>query len=98
MKKAAILITIIVAVALIGSVAMAVPPGKDAEFAGGPMGKVIFTGKIHSDAGAKCMDCHPKLFKMQKGQFKMKAPHTEFCGICHNGEKAPKECGKCHKK
>jgi c(7)-type cytochrome triheme protein len=67
------------------------------------MGKVTFDGKTHADAGNKCNDCHTKIFKMKKGNFKMKAPHTpgEFCGACHDGKAAFDQkgsCQKCHKK
>jgi c(7)-type cytochrome triheme protein len=103
MKKIAILITLLAVVAFIGS-AMAVPPGKTIEYAGGAMGKVTFNGKTHADAGNKCTDCHPKLFQMKKGSFKMSAAdHTpdKYCGTCHNGEKAFAQkgnCANCHKK
>jgi c(7)-type cytochrome triheme protein len=101
MKKLAILLTLLIAVAFIGT-AMAVPPGKTLDYETS-MGKVTFDGKSHADAGAKCNDCHPKVFQMKKGNFKMKAPHTagEFCGVCHNGEKSfdtKGSCQKCHVK
>ncbi|GAB4389163.1 MAG: hypothetical protein Kow0025_12830 [Thermodesulfovibrionales bacterium] len=100
MKKV-ILLTLVLAIAVIGT-AMAVPPGKTVEFAGGAMGKVVFDGKAHADAGLKCMDCHPKLFEMKAGA-KIAAPHKagEACFTCHNGEKAfdfSANCAKCHKK
>ncbi len=103
MKKALVL-TIVVAVALafIGT-AIAVPPGKTVEFKGGKIGKVIFEGKKHADAGMKCNNCHPKIFKMKKGADKITMKDIragKFCGTCHNGEKAFKatNCKKCHKK
>lgn len=101
MKKVVILLTLVIAIAFIGS-AMAVPPGKTVEF-DTPMGKVTFDGKTHADAGNKCNDCHTKIFKMKKGSFEMKSPHPEgeFCFTCHNGEKAfaqKDNCQKCHVK
>ncbi|MBI5042954.1 MAG: hypothetical protein HZC10_03810 [Nitrospirae bacterium] len=99
-------ITFIAAIAFVGNV-MAVPPEKTLEFAGGAMGKIIFDGKVHADKGLKCNDCHTKPFPMKgpnkEGSVKITAPHKigEFCGACHNGEKAfsvVKDCAKCHKK
>jgi c(7)-type cytochrome triheme protein len=104
MKKVAILLTVLIVMAFIGS-ALAVPPGKTVEYAGGAMGKVVFDGKIHADKGKKCNDCHTKIFPMKKGQVKITGPHKpgEFCGNCHNGEIAflqsdMKNCKRCHKK
>lgn len=105
MRLVIALVTIAIAVAFIGS-AMAVPPGKTVEFAGGGAGKVVFDGKIHADKGLKCNDCHTKIFQMKKGTAKMKMADInagKFCGECHNGTKAFKSsdaanCAKCHKK
>jgi c(7)-type cytochrome triheme protein len=102
MKKVAILLTVLVVVAFIGS-ALAVPPGKTIEYTKSSMGKVIFDGKIHADAGKKCNDCHTKIFQMKTGTTKIKAPHKpgETCGVCHNGEVAflqQGNCKRCHKK
>lgn len=99
------LVTIAIAVVFIGS-AMAVPPGKTVEYAGGGAGKVVFDGKTHADKGLKCNDCHTKIFQMKKGAAKMKMADInagKFCGECHNGTKAFKSsdaanCAKCHKK
>jgi len=85
--------------------AMAVPPGQTVEFSG-PMGKVVFDGKSHADAGQKCDDCHPKIFQMKIGWNKITMDainHGEFCGTCHNGTMAFKAndretCTNCHKK
>jgi c(7)-type cytochrome triheme protein len=104
MKKVAILLTVLIVMAFIGS-ALAVPPGKTIEYTKSPMGKVIFDGKIHADKGKKCNDCHTKIFQMKTGTAKIKAPHKpgELCGVCHNGEVAflqsdMKNCARCHKK
>ena len=104
MKKAlVIMFVLVVALAFIGT-SMAVPPGKTVEFKGGKMGKVVFDGKKHANAGNKCNDCHPKVFKMKKGADKitMKDIYAgKFCGTCHNGTKAFKAsagCKKCHQK
>jgi c(7)-type cytochrome triheme protein len=104
MKIITLALTIMVAVMFVGS-AMAVPPGKTVDYAGGANGKVVFDGKIHADKGLKCNDCHTKIFQMKKGS---KITMDEMnagknCGTCHNGEKAFKSsdaanCAKCHKK
>lgn len=103
MKKLLMLaITLTFALAFAGT-SMAVPSGKTIVFTS-PMGKVVFSGKIHADAGKKCADCHPKIFKMKKGADKitMKDIYAgKFCGTCHNGKiafKAKTNCMKCHKK
>ena len=99
------LLIVLAAIALNGG-AVASPPGKTVEFAGGPMGKVVFDGKAHAGKGLKCNDCHTKIFQMKKGSTKitMAAMNKgENCGTCHNGSKAfasndPKKCTSCHKK
>lgn len=105
MRLVIALIAIAIAVVFIGS-AMAVPPGKTVEFAGGGAGKVVFDGKIHADKGLKCNDCHTKIFQMKKGAVKITMADMNAgknCGECHNGTKAFKSsdaanCAKCHKK
>ena len=98
-------LAILIAVVFVGS-AMAVPAGKTIEYAGGPMGKVVFDGKSHADKGLKCNDCHTKIFQMKKSATKITMADMNAgknCGECHNGTKAFKSsdaanCGKCHKK
>jgi c(7)-type cytochrome triheme protein len=104
MKIVTALLAVAMAVVFIGS-AMAVPPGKTVEYAGGAAGKVVFDGKIHADKGLKCNDCHTKIFQMKKAAKITMAEMNggKQCGECHNGTKAfaSKEaatCGKCHKK
>ena len=104
MKTLTILLTVAIAVAFIGS-ALAVPPGKTVEFAGGGAGKVVFDGKVHADKGLKCNDCHTKIFQMKKAATMKMADMNagKFCGTCHNGTKAfatkdAANCAKCHKK
>ncbi len=96
------ILAILIAVVFVGS-AMATPPGKNVEFAGGAMGKVVFDGKIHADKGLKCNDCHTKLFQMKREAKPKMADHKseKFCFGCHNGSKAfttDGNCAKCHKK
>lgn len=106
MKLVTILLSLLVAIAFVGS-ALAVGPGKTVEYAGGDAGKVIYNGDTHGPKqGMKCADCHPKPFAMKKGAFKMtKEDHDklDYCGKCHDGQKAfsqstEADCSKCHKK
>ena len=106
MRLSILILCVIVTVSFVG-IALASPPGKTVEFPDGDQGKVIFSGSTHSIAqGLKCPDCHPKLFPMKRGQFKMtKEDHAtdKGCGACHNGTKAFSQtdeanCIKCHKK
>jgi len=106
MKYLSALVVVIVSVVFVIGSAMAVPPGKTVEFAGGGTGKVVFVGKIHADKGLHCNDCHTKIFPMKKteGVFKMaEMKEGKNCGTCHNGTKAfstsdAANCSKCHKK
>jgi len=101
-------IVISVVVAFLGAFAndvQAIQPGKTVTW-NTSMGKVVFDGKNHADAGVKCLDCHSKIFKMKKGSTKMVMADItsgKFCGKCHNGTKAfsakdSSNCGECHKK
>ena len=105
MKKLVIVALVVMVSMVLVAPVFAVGPGKTVEFAGGAQGKVVFDGKVHADKGAKCADCHPKVFQMKKGADKItKADHVagKFCGTCHDGTKAfaqdEANCGKCHKK
>jgi c(7)-type cytochrome triheme protein len=79
----------------------------------GAPGVVTFSHQKHIGAGAKCTDCHTKIFKMKKGasgeltMAKMK--EGQQCGACHDGKKEiggkvvfatddKANCEKCHKK
>jgi c(7)-type cytochrome triheme protein len=104
MKRTVLAVVVLVIVAFVGS-ALAVPPGKTVEYAGGGAGKVMFDGKSHADKGLKCNDCHTKIFQMKKGAKITMADLNggKLCGECHNGTKAFKtsdaaNCAKCHKK
>ena len=106
MKKTVLLAVVVLVIAAFVGSALAVPPGKTVDYAGGSAGKVVFDGKVHADKGLKCNDCHTKIFQMKKGTAKMKMADinaAKFCGECHNGTKAFKSsdaanCAKCHKK
>lgn len=72
-----------------------------------PLGPVTFSHKVHvTEKKLQCPDCHMKIFQMKKmaaaSQMKMeKFNEGEFCGKCHNGEKAfttkdSNSCPRCH--
>ncbi|SHJ28411.1 c(7)-type cytochrome triheme domain-containing protein [Malonomonas rubra DSM 5091] len=104
MKK--ILILLAVAIFCASAVAVAVPPNKTLEFTDSSMGKVLFSGKVHADAGIKCMECHNKgMFpKMKKGTVDITMAEIysgKLCGVCHNGKRAfeaKASCNRCHVK
>jgi c(7)-type cytochrome triheme protein len=68
-------------------------------------GAVTFTHASHLARGAKCADCHPGIFRMQKGSTKPTMDAMaggKACGACHNGKKAfevmdGEKCATCHK-
>jgi c(7)-type cytochrome triheme protein len=71
----------------------------------GSPGPVTFDHGKHIARRTKCTDCHPKLFRMQKGSVKLSMADMgegKSCGVCHNGEKAfgvmdADKCEMCHK-
>jgi c(7)-type cytochrome triheme protein len=103
MKITGIFIVCIIALSFAG-VSFAVPPGETFKFLDGQMGSVVFDGKVHSDKGMKCGDCHPRKFQRPSYAFIdkiSKEAHEEqrYCFSCHNGEKAfgiNENCGRCH--
>jgi len=104
MRSVGFSLTLLIVLVFVGN-SLAVGPGKTVDFAGGSAGKVIFDGKTHADKGAKCTDCHTKIFQMKRAATITMADMNagKNCGVCHNGEKAfkssdPANCEKCHKK
>ena len=101
MKMVGIMVAVIITMVFIGS-AIAVPPGKTVEYAGGGAGKVVFDGTTHKGIG--CADCHPSPFQMKKGSTEIKMESVsrhKSCGACHDGTKTFKaedknNCAKCH--
>lgn len=88
---------------------------KDVEFKTvGDEGKVVFSHENHTEkVGLKCNECHPKLFKMKKGDTEnvnmASMNEGKNCGACHDGKKEfggkvafdlkdAAKCGKCHVK
>ena len=107
MKKFIVLALAVVVIFAMAVTVFAVPAGKTLEFDGKGAGKVVFSGKVHADAGLKCPNCHQSgLFKMKKGADVITMKEMEAgksCGACHNGTKAfgvkdAATCAKCHKK
>ena len=102
MKKACILSLTLVLFMI--STALAVTASKEIVFDKSPMGKVTFSGAVHSSF--ECKDCHnTDLFpKQKKGavSFKMQDIYAgKYCGKCHDGKTAFKalgNCIRCHKK
>jgi c(7)-type cytochrome triheme protein len=100
------LIPSLLAVSLLAAPALAVGPGTVIEFNKSPMGKVIFDGKKHKDAGGVCKDCHnDEMFpKMKQGTVKITMEEIyagRLCGVCHNGKRAfgtKDNCSRCHVK
>lgn len=102
MKLSATIISIVAALAFVGS-AIASMPGQESKFAGGAMGEVTFSGQIHANAGLSCGDCHTGIFNMAREAKITMADHAagNFCFSCHkDGGKAfaHTNCARCHKK
>ena len=104
------LILIMLSVVLASTNAFAVAKGKELTLSQTKDQKpVVFKGDTHAEKGVKCVDCHPKIFKMKRGTTTGGKPFLmaemekgKFCGACHDGKKAfsvaDKEgCNKCHK-
>jgi c(7)-type cytochrome triheme protein len=88
--------------ALWAGAASAVPPGLSLEFEGGGMGKVIFSGSVHSHT--HCSTCHMDLFHVSRSSEIRQEDHrsNRYCYACHDGEKAfgarrGRDCANCHK-
>jgi c(7)-type cytochrome triheme protein len=104
MKKILVLLAVIAFCGV--TVAVAVPPGKTLDFDKSALGAVKFSGKIHKDAGVKCMECHNKnaFPKMKFGTVEIKMADIyagKYCGICHDGKRAfeaKANCNRCHVK
>lgn len=93
---------------------LSLPPVAGAEKAGGGditfspknANEVIFSHEKHvNEKSLKCTNCHYQLFQMSKGAYTMdmsKLTKGDFCGKCHNGQKAfdvkdTKNCVRCHR-
>ena len=99
-----LILTLLLAGIGLAGVALAVPPGRTLNFDKSPTGKVVFDGKIHADAGAKCAECHnaDTFPKMKQGTVTITMEQIyagKLCGVCHNGQRAfdaKGNCNRCH--
>lgn len=104
MKPASILLGAL-AMLVCGGLALASPPGQSVTYET-PEGAVTYDADLHASKGAKCNDCHPKVFPMKAAEmpFTMAAMQEgQACGACHDGTKAfgvadEAACSNCHKK
>jgi nitrate/TMAO reductase-like tetraheme cytochrome c subunit len=53
------------------------------------------THKDHWERGISCVECHSRVVHGPRAEYK-NTPSMETCRTCHDGEKAPDECGTCH--
>jgi c(7)-type cytochrome triheme protein len=79
--------------------------GGDLTFSPQGAAPVVFSHELHVvKHGLKCSGCHYQIFEMAKGSYKMemgKITKGDFCGKCHNGQKAfdvkeKESCIRCH--
>ena len=106
MKEALIAFLVILGITLPFRVNAQTVGGGDIIFNPKNANQVVFSHDRHVKGKAlKCTDCHYKVFQMAGGPLKTEMSSMskgEFCGACHNGEKAfsvkdSKSCSKCHK-
>jgi c(7)-type cytochrome triheme protein len=103
MKFTATIIAIVATMAFVAT-AIATMPGQNAEYEGGAMGKVVFDGQAHADAGLNCADCHTELFGMNREAKMTMADHNNgtFCFSCHRADgtafASADNCARCHTK
>ncbi|HEX9020883.1 MAG TPA: c(7)-type cytochrome triheme domain-containing protein [Nitrospirota bacterium] len=80
--------------------------GGDLVFTPGGTHRVVFSHEMHiNEKGQRCSGCHYHVFQMTKGAARIsmnKMTNGDFCGRCHNGQKAfgvndSKACSRCHK-
>ena len=103
MNKAVLLVAVFM---FIAGVAMAGTGGGDRTFKPQGAKPVFFSHERHVNlSGKKCSACHYHTFQMAEESYKMNMEMInkgQFCGICHNGERAfgvkdKANCDKCHK-
>jgi thiosulfate reductase cytochrome b subunit len=93
---------IVLLLVVLAGTAAATGGGKVVMYGGGGQGKVIFDGRTHASAGLVCTNCHtaPALFQTRKLALIAMADHgaPKACFACHNGQKAFRDCEKCHRR
>ncbi len=104
MKKAVLLVAVFALV--VGTALAATTGGGDRTFKPQGAQPVFFSHERHVNlSGKKCSACHYHTFQMAEESYQMnmeKINKGQFCGICHNGERAfgvkdKANCDKCHK-
>ncbi|NCO66117.1 MAG: hypothetical protein COW32_00455 [Candidatus Aquicultor secundus] len=58
-------------------------------------GGLIVPHEKHLEQGVRCTTCHSNIAHAEGGE-KAERPKMETCMQCHNGKKAPENCGVCH--
>ncbi len=103
MKRALLLVAIFF---LFTGLAIATTGGGDRTFKPNGAKPVFFSHERHVNlSGKKCSACHYHTFQMSEESYQMnmeKITKGQFCGICHNGERAfgvtdKANCERCHK-
>ncbi len=61
-----------------------------------PTPRLRFPHKIHLAKGASCNQCHAGVDKVDYAHRDNALPTMGTCLECHDGKKAPNECGTCH--
>jgi c(7)-type cytochrome triheme protein len=106
MKRIVLLIAALYLVSAAGTIHAEMAGGGDLTFNPQNAKPVTFSHKLHVDIKElKCTACHNHTFQMSKDSSKMdmsKINKGQFCGHCHNGERAfdvkdKANCGRCHK-
>jgi c(7)-type cytochrome triheme protein len=105
MKRSLVLAMIVVCMSIPLSALGEKIGGGDLTFTPKNAKPVVFSHEKHvAQGGLKCTGCHYQIFQMAKGSDKIdmaKITKGDFCGKCHNGQKAfdvkdPKNCTRCH--
>ncbi len=60
-----------------------------------PARKYRFSHKAHLSRGLDCGDCHRQAAR-ETDPVQEKIPGMETCSTCHDGRRAPIDCGLCH--
>jgi hypothetical protein len=107
MKRVSVILSLLTALVFTMT---AISAAKDVtEFAGGPMGKVIFDHKKHQEKLGDCKSCHHKDevgketvcsgCHSKNTQVNAKTAYHNSCIKCHKEKnQGPKGCKDCHKK
>jgi c(7)-type cytochrome triheme protein len=106
MKKLSIVFAVAISLVVPISAFAQVVGGGDLTFTPKNAAPVVFSHRKHvTEHGLKCSGCHYQIFEMAQGSYKMnmdKITKGDFCGKCHNGQKAfdvkdKNNCSRCHR-